>query len=421
MDEDDRERMEFLLRGTQFRHGVLEVFAFDEEPAVRYDRDLQHREGPWFSPTPLLSYLSAVSRLRNVRPNDVCRRLPYEMVGRVPSRRGRESLYVLSYGGIIKLLSRLSDRLTLAGEIKEVLEAMREQSMEQVRNALIQMPEGLAKPPRQGGKQARYFDAVAHAFEGYTIRVVERDGVHWFVVDDLVEPIGYSNANRAIQGVPDSDVQSMYITQDEATRKPRARRQQLMLCVTWEGLERLLLKSEKPAAKRFQDFVHREILKDVREGNAETSETRQEWEVQLEARLELHRAHERRAREAELAKVREELTEQHGALDARLVELEQAQRELQLIKSSDDPYDHTATMVGSLMGVSGSKMNQLALAEGLQRHGTDSSPWRVTPKCSRLGLACEVRGPTGSVRVMWRGPKTADYLTRPAERTGEDA
>lgn len=72
------------------------------------------------------------------------------------------------------------------------------------------------------------------------------DGVLWFVVADIAEPLQYSSANKAVEGLDACDVRAMHITSGEVQIGPtRARKSQEMLCVTWRGLNSLLMKSSQ--------------------------------------------------------------------------------------------------------------------------------------------------------------------------------
>jgi len=92
------------------------------------------------------------------------------------------------------------------------------------------------------------------------IRVVEIEGNPWFVATDVCKAIGLSNVTLAVRPLAD----------DEKTLNPikTVRGTKDLNCVSESGLYKLVLRSDKPEARRFQDWVTRDVLPAIRKDGA---------------------------------------------------------------------------------------------------------------------------------------------------------
>ncbi|MCJ7993211.1 hypothetical protein J5N58_01190 [Rhizobium cremeum] len=94
------------------------------------------------------------------------------------------------------------------------------------------------------------------AFEEHLVRVVEENGDPWFVATDVAKALNFRDAANAIRSVPDDE---------KGTRKVSTLGgEQSLLCVSEPGLFRLIFRSNKPEAERFQRFVFHEVLPQIR-------------------------------------------------------------------------------------------------------------------------------------------------------------
>lgn len=102
-------------------------------------------------------------------------------------------------------------------------------------------------------------------FNALPVRVVERGGEPWFVAADVCKAIGYAvrpngttNASllRSILG---SD--EVFTTQTSKTGRPS-------LCISESGLYKLVMRSDKPKARAFQDWVTKVVLPAIRKDGA---------------------------------------------------------------------------------------------------------------------------------------------------------
>lgn len=89
------------------------------------------------------------------------------------------------------------------------------------------------------------------------VRIQSIDGNPWFVVKDLCEILEHSNHKVAIQGLDEDEVSKVYLTDSLG-------RQQETLVVNESGMYALVIRSNKPQAKKFRKWVTSEVLPAIR-------------------------------------------------------------------------------------------------------------------------------------------------------------
>lgn len=99
--------------------------------------------------------------------------------------------------------------------------------------------------------------ALAFPFEGNLVRtIVDEHGDPWFVVSDVCRALGHTNPTMAIASL-DDDEKGLSFTETPGGR-------QELRTVSESGLYRLVLRSNKPEAKRFRRWVTRTVLPHIR-------------------------------------------------------------------------------------------------------------------------------------------------------------
>lgn len=95
-------------------------------------------------------------------------------------------------------------------------------------------------------------------WNGHNIRFVEHEGEWWAVAKDVADALGYRDANTALRKMSDKY---------KGTLKVRTLGgEQTMLGLNEKGMYRLIMRSNKPEAEEFQDWVY-ETLKNLREAS----------------------------------------------------------------------------------------------------------------------------------------------------------
>jgi len=108
------------------------------------------------------------------------------------------------------------------------------------------------------------------SWNGYEIRFVEKDGEWWAVAKDITDALGFSQAKDATRkmskkykGVYKVPTTSVCEGTNRRITSDRARKTQEMIVLNEKGLYRLIMRSNKPEAEDFQDWVY-EMLKELR-------------------------------------------------------------------------------------------------------------------------------------------------------------
>jgi anti-repressor protein len=98
---------------------------------------------------------------------------------------------------------------------------------------------------------------VPFNFGDQPIRIEDRGGAPWFVLADVCRVLGLANVGDAAARVRDSE-------RDDIALTDAIGREQMAIAVNEAGLYRLIMRSRKPAAERFSDWVVGEMLPSIR-------------------------------------------------------------------------------------------------------------------------------------------------------------
>ncbi|UJX45777.1 BRO family protein [Xanthobacter sp. YC-JY1] len=100
-------------------------------------------------------------------------------------------------------------------------------------------------------------------FNGHDVRVVLVDGAPWWVAGDIPEALGWTRENLRYH-------QRSTLAPDErgVARLPTLRGPQNHATVSESGLYKLIMRSDKPEARAFQDWVTRVVLPAIRKDGA---------------------------------------------------------------------------------------------------------------------------------------------------------
>ncbi|MFD4657935.1 Bro-N domain-containing protein [Kitasatospora sp. NPDC058444] len=114
---------------------------------------------------------------------------------------------------------------------------------------------------------------------GQPIRVVMIDGEPWFVTADVCAVLGRLNPSRVRQVVDPAhtrvvnsrsiNLTSGKVNHDPAGQKPYTRGNPTLNVISETGLYTLIMRSNKPNAKPFQEWVTRDLLPSVRRGDTD--------------------------------------------------------------------------------------------------------------------------------------------------------
>lgn len=99
------------------------------------------------------------------------------------------------------------------------------------------------------------------SYEGKEIRTIQRNGETWWVLKDVCGVLELSNARMIADRLDEDDVSLAYVTDS------MGRRQQTNI-VNESGLYNVILRSDKPEAKKFKRWVTHEVLPQIRRHGA---------------------------------------------------------------------------------------------------------------------------------------------------------
>ncbi len=97
---------------------------------------------------------------------------------------------------------------------------------------------------------------TGYDFKGQSVRALDSDGTVLFVARDVLDVLGLKDTNMSLQSLKEKDVVSVKITSDGQRRT--------MKCITEAGMYKLILRSRKPEAEAFTDWVTEEVLPQIR-------------------------------------------------------------------------------------------------------------------------------------------------------------
>ncbi|WP_165845822.1 BRO-N domain-containing protein [Streptacidiphilus pinicola] len=120
---------------------------------------------------------------------------------------------------------------------------------------------------------------------GQPIRVILLENEPWFATMDVCRILGRGNPSMAVKNLHSDetrtvDMRTVCLSQSEAYdetagRNAYGRGNQTLNLVNESGLYKLVLRSDKPTARPFQDWVTRELLPSIRRGDADLGAARE--------------------------------------------------------------------------------------------------------------------------------------------------
>lgn len=116
----------------------------------------------------------------------------------------------------------------------------------------------------------------AFKFNGHPVRIITIDGEPWFAVADVCDVLGYVNSRDALakhcraEGVVkrDTPMESDVAKRDTTST---ARKNQTLTFINEGNLYRLIIKSRKPEAEKFESWVCDEVLPSIRKTGSYTT------------------------------------------------------------------------------------------------------------------------------------------------------
>lgn len=127
-------------------------------------------------------------------------------------------------------------------------------------------------------------------FRSHNVRTILKDGEPWFIAKDVCDVLEIANSRDAVSRIPDKDKMTVGLTDSHSGQRGGARS---LTIISEAGLYRLVLRSDKPAAEPFIDWVTSEVLPTIRKtgsyGNISLPQTYEEALEELLKRVKAER------------------------------------------------------------------------------------------------------------------------------------
>lgn len=99
-------------------------------------------------------------------------------------------------------------------------------------------------------------------WNGHNIRFVEHNGEWWAVAKDITDALGFSQAHDGTRKMPDKYKGTYKVP--TTSNKAKSPETQEMIILNEKGIYRLIMRSNKPEAEAFQDWIY-EVIKQLRQ------------------------------------------------------------------------------------------------------------------------------------------------------------
>lgn len=104
-------------------------------------------------------------------------------------------------------------------------------------------------------------------FGSHEVRIIMRDGEPWFIASEVAQALGYRDAANASRNLADHQKADTQIVSTSSNGTQQAR---TVTIINESGLYRLVLRSRKPEAEKFTDWVTGEVLPAIRKTGSYT-------------------------------------------------------------------------------------------------------------------------------------------------------
>ena len=218
-------------------------------------------------------------------------------------------------------------------------------------------------------------------FEKRDVRVVMKGSEPWWVAKDVCEVLEIQNARDTIAKVLDDDEKGV----DKIDTLGGA---QEMNIITESGLYTLIMRSNKPEAKRFRKWVTSEVLPTLRKTGSYSVKKDPDEQRKLEIARQRIALQEKNAN-ARLAKIMQRMvehpayeltTESKRILAHEITHLTTGREHLEMLPDAETRY-YSAKQIGDEAGVSNRRVMKTAREMGLvapEGQGNEYGRWKMS-------------------------------------------
>ena len=221
-------------------------------------------------------------------------------------------------------------------------------------------------------------------FEKRDVRVVMKGSEPWFVAKDVCEVLELSNPSEALKGLDDDERGSLRISEGTSPAGGNPN----MNIISESGLYTLIMRSNKPEAKRFRKWVTSEVLPTLRKTGSYSVKKDPDEERKLEIARQRIALQEKNAN-ARLAKIMQRMvehpayeltTESKRILAHEITHLTTGREHLEMLPDAGTRY-FSAKQIGDEAGVSNRRVMKTAREMGLvapEGQGNEYGCWKMS-------------------------------------------
>ena len=215
-------------------------------------------------------------------------------------------------------------------------------------------------------------------FEKRDVRVVMKGSEPWFVAKDVCEVLELSNPSEALKGLDDDERGSLRISEGTSPAGGNPN----MNIISESGLYTLIMRSNKPEAKRFRKWVTSEVLPTLRKTGSYSVKKDPDEERKLEIARQRIALQEKNAN-ARLAKIMQRMvehpayeltTESKQILAHEITHLTTGREHLEMLPDAETRY-FSAKQIGDEADVSNRRVMKAAREMGLVAPGGQSNEY----------------------------------------------
>ena len=221
-------------------------------------------------------------------------------------------------------------------------------------------------------------------FEKRDVRVVMKGSEPWWVAKDVCEVLELSNPSEALKGLDDDERGSLRISEGTSPAGGNPN----MNIISESGLYTLIMRSNKPEAKRFRKWVTSEVLPALRKTGSYSVKKAPDEERKLEIARQRIALQEKNAN-ARLAKIMQRMvehpayeltTESKRILAHEITHLTTGREHLEMLPDAGTRF-YSAKQIGDEAGVTNRRVMKAAREMGLvapEGQSNDYGRWKMS-------------------------------------------
>ena len=101
---------------------------------------------------------------------------------------------------------------------------------------------------------------ACYLFDSWRVRIIDRDGAPWWVLKDVCDVLGLTNTTMVAERLGEDEKLTLSLAEGQTGHGGA----QSIRIINESGLYAVILRSDKPDAKRFRRWITSEVLPSIR-------------------------------------------------------------------------------------------------------------------------------------------------------------